>query len=108
MKTVFTVDVLVNAVLASEYGVIVILPLAAKPRLVSADVVIVAAPPSLVTIDKTYLVGALPAVPAVFCSQPQVFANGSNVLELLWMVSEMLVRHCEPAKIASDTFARIV
>ena len=57
--------------------------LAASFKLDSLVVVMVAAPTPSVTMDNTYLVGALAAVPAVFCSQPQVFAAGSALLEMV-------------------------
>ena len=89
-------------------GVMSMVALFASFRLTSSVVVIVTFPKSVVTMESTYLVAALAAVPEVFCSQPQVLAIGSAVLELVWKVSVMLVRHCEPAKMASDTLARTV
>lgn len=78
------------------------------PKLVSAVVLIVTIPVLSVDTDNTYLEAALLAPLVVFCSQPQLLAVGRETLEIVCAVSVTLVRHDEPAKIASDTFARMV
>lgn len=99
---------LANAVVLFRYGVMSMVVLAAAFKLASLVVVIVTLPALVVTMDKTYFVGALAAVPAVFTSQPQALAAGNTLLEIVCTVSVILVRHAEPAKIASDTLARTV
>lgn len=48
--------------------------------------------------------------PAAFMgpSQPKLLAAVGAEFSLVWLVSVMLVRHLEAAKMASDTFARVV
>ncbi|MNL03346.1 hypothetical protein D3C87_1238810 [compost metagenome] len=86
-------------------GVIEICLLKAPLRSAAAVVVIMITPVLVVATDWTYFVAALDALP---CSQPQLLAAGKEAPVALCTVSVMLVRHAEPARIASETFARMV
>lgn len=71
---------LVNATVADLNGTSCTLVLAASFRSVAEVVVTVIDPASVVTIERTYFVGALVLAPVVFFSQPQRLATGSAVL----------------------------
>ncbi len=102
-------SVVVKAVLPAAFmGDRIMVELLAAPRLASVVEVTVITPILDVVTDNTYFVGALAAVPLVFCSQPHRLAAGSVLLDVVWMVSVMLVRQADAAKMISETFARMV